>query len=551
MKLTSFLFAAALGFLPAEVMAEGRSIIVLDASGSMWGQIDGRPKLEIAREALAEVVQSIPADTELGLIAYGHREKGSCTDIELIVPPAAGTAAAISEAAAKMQFLGKTPLTESVRQAAAELRSTEEKATVILITDGIETCEADPCALGTELEASGVDFTAHVVGFGLTEAEGQQVACLATNTGGQYLTAADLEGLTMALQSVVIEAPPAAEPEPVPEPQPAPAVLEINFAPTALLAPGITKPDDNSDVSWAIHVLNADGSTGENLTTEYNDRKFFFEPGTYRLVTKLDTVVVESDLILTADTLAAPEIILNAARVILHPKASEAGEVNDSAALNFTTATGVDTTAYGSSRVYLPAGDVTVTGTIGGASASETLTLTAGQLLERDFVIASGLAVVDGYYAEGMLMENTQHAVDILEARKSLDGSRKRLTTSYGPASKFELPAGDYVAVVTQDAAVAEVPFTVRTGERVDVTVILNAGILAVTAPGAASIEVFEAKADINGFRKQVGFGYRPEISLTLPEGDYVIEAVQGEAKIEGKATVKTGERSEVSVALP
>ena len=175
----------------APVLAEGKSIIVLDASGSMWGQIEGRPKLEIAREALGTVLSSMDPETEIGLMAYGHREKGSCEDIELVVPPAAGTAAAITDAANKMQFLGKTPLTEAVRRAAAELRSTEEKATVILITDGIETCEADPCALGAELEASGVDFTAHVVGFGLTEEEGKAVACLAENTGGKYIQASD------------------------------------------------------------------------------------------------------------------------------------------------------------------------------------------------------------------------------------------------------------------------------------------------------------------------------------------------------------------------
>ncbi len=546
MKLTSLIFTAALALLPLQLHADGRSIIVLDASGSMWGQIDGRAKLEIAREALNDVLQSIPADTELGLIAYGHREKGSCADIELIVPPAAGTAQAISDAAANLQFLGKTPLSDAVRQAASELRSTEEKATVILITDGIETCNADPCALGTELEASGVDFTAHVVGFGLTEEEGQQVACLATNTGGQYLTAADLKGLTMALQSVVIEAAPVPEAEPAP-----PAPLQVNFAPTALLAPGIAKPEDNSSVAWEIHAINADGSTGERLTTEYNDPKIYFEPGTYRLIATLDTVTQESDLTLTADSLSAPEIILNAARVILHPKASEGAEVSDAAALNFTTTSGIDTTSYGTTRLYLPAGDVTLIGTIGTASVTETLTLSPGQQLERDVIIASGIAVVDAYYAEGLLMEHTQHSVEILEAKKSIDGTRKSLTTSYGPASTFELSAGDYVAVVSQGAAVAEAPFTVKTGESVNVSVILNAGILAVTAPGANSIEVFEAKADINGYRKQVGFDYATEQSFTLPEGDYVIEAVQGEMKAEGQASVKKGERTEVTVAQP
>jgi Ca-activated chloride channel family protein len=61
----------------------------------------------------------------------------------------------------------------------------------VLITDGLENCNADPCALGKELEQAGVDFTAHIVGFGLTAEEGRQVACLAENTGGKYIQASD------------------------------------------------------------------------------------------------------------------------------------------------------------------------------------------------------------------------------------------------------------------------------------------------------------------------------------------------------------------------
>ncbi|TIQ16281.1 MAG: VWA domain-containing protein, partial [Mesorhizobium sp.] len=77
-------------------LAADHVVIVLDASGSMWAQIDGKPKLEIARESLRTVLQSVPADREIGFMAYGHREKGSCEDIELIVPPQAGSAAAVS-----------------------------------------------------------------------------------------------------------------------------------------------------------------------------------------------------------------------------------------------------------------------------------------------------------------------------------------------------------------------------------------------------------------------------------------------------------------------
>lgn len=537
------LVALVLLALPAH--ADGRSIIVLDASGSMWGQIDGRPKLEIAREALAEVLATIPAETELGLMAYGHREKGACSDIELLVPPAAGTGAAIAAAAAKLQFLGKTPLIDAVRLAAESLRSTEEKATVILITDGIETCQADPCALGRELEASGVDFTAHVVGFGLTEAEGQQVACLAGETGGQYLTAGDLASLTLALQSTVIAAP---DPEPVPVPEPAPAVLEVNFAPVALLAAGVPKPEDNSQINWEFYSLAADGTVGDRVTTVYNDYKGFVEPGTYRLIANLDTITLEQDITLTADTLSAPEITFNAAKVTLHPKGSPEGAVIDGAALHFATATGVETTSYGSTRIYLPAGDTVLTARIGTGEQVETLSLTAGQILERDVVVGVGLAVVDAYYVAGMVLENTQHSVEILEAKVALDGSRARITTSYGPAQNFDLPAGDYIARVSQGAAEAEVPFSVKVGERVNVAVILNAGVLGVTATGATEITVYDAKKDINGNLTQRGFDYAETINLTAPAGDYIIEIKRGDVLSQSPATVKAGERTEITL---
>src|SRR5690606_31240740 len=67
--------------------ATERAIIVFDGSGSMWGQIDGKPKLEIARQALRDMLATVPDTMELGLMAYGHREKGNCNDIETLVAP--------------------------------------------------------------------------------------------------------------------------------------------------------------------------------------------------------------------------------------------------------------------------------------------------------------------------------------------------------------------------------------------------------------------------------------------------------------------------------
>lgn len=187
---------------PAAASERPATVLVLDASGSMWGRIGDRTKIEIARDAVATMLDRWDGGTDIGLVAYGHRRKGDCDDIELLQPPAPLDAVALRTRIDAVEPKGMTPIAESVRRAAAALRSTERKATVILVSDGEETCGADPCALGAELEAGGVDFTAHVIGFDLDSrgAAREQLACLARTTGGLFLDAADAAQLDVALR---------------------------------------------------------------------------------------------------------------------------------------------------------------------------------------------------------------------------------------------------------------------------------------------------------------------------------------------------------------
>ena len=175
-------------------------MVVMDSSGSMWGQIDGKSKRDIAREAVRKMVASNPDIGSAGLIAYGHRRKGDCKDIELLRSPGATTP--LPDVVDKLVPMGKTPLTAAVETAANAMKIEETRATVILVTDGIDTCDADPCAAGASLEARGVDFTAHVIGFGLSADEGRQVACLAEQTGGKYIEASNAGELADALSTV-------------------------------------------------------------------------------------------------------------------------------------------------------------------------------------------------------------------------------------------------------------------------------------------------------------------------------------------------------------
>jgi hypothetical protein len=189
---------------PRAPQGPGQSMLVLDASGSMWGQIGGKAKIDIARDAVANMLGSWPASQQLGLMAYGHRSKGNCADIEMLKAPAVLDKAGFQRAVNALQPKGMTPISASVRMAAEQLKFSERKATVILVSDGEETCHADPCALGQELEKLGVDFAAHVIGFDIEKGSKAhaQLQCLATSTGGKYLDARNAEDLNKAMGDV-------------------------------------------------------------------------------------------------------------------------------------------------------------------------------------------------------------------------------------------------------------------------------------------------------------------------------------------------------------
>lgn len=246
-------------------IAEQDVILVLDGSGSMWGQIEGEHKISIAREVVGQVMDDLPEDQRLGLVAYGHNREADCTDIEEVV--AVGTDRdAVRSAVEAINPKGKTPLSAAVQFAAEKLSYTESKATVILVSDGRETCDLDPCAVGNALEQAGIDFTAHVIGFDVVEqADQEQLQCLAENTGGTYLNASSAEELSEALEETVVEVP---SQEPVRETR---LVLRATD-----LAQG---PEIESGLSW--RVVQAAGNDEIFANTDAGVSEVEIEPGIY------------------------------------------------------------------------------------------------------------------------------------------------------------------------------------------------------------------------------------------------------------------------------
>ncbi len=218
------------------------AILILDASGSMWGQIDGVNKIVIAKDVVEGLVRGLPAEQRLGFVAYGHRREGDCNDIETLADVGADRQNVIDRLRG-LSPKGKTPLSKSVEHAATELNYTKKAATVILVSDGLETCSADPCALAKTLEDNGLDFTVHVIGFDVTVEERAGLKCIADETGGEFLAADNAEELTEALSQVAVaEAPPAEEVASAP----VPSTLAMK---ATILSGG---PQIMSKLSWTV-----------------------------------------------------------------------------------------------------------------------------------------------------------------------------------------------------------------------------------------------------------------------------------------------------------
>ena len=548
-------FMLVAGLLAATgAIAADKTMIVLDASGSMWGQIGGRSKIEIARDTLGTVLKSVPAGTELGLMVYGHREKGSCSDIELAVEPGAGTQDAINAFVAGLNPKGKTPLTRSVEQAADILKYTEDKATVVLVTDGLETCEADPCALASALESKGVDFTTHVVGFGLTEEEGRQVACLAENTGGKYFQATDAAQLVAALTETVVEAPmskPAREEVADTGPEPAAA---FNMEADSVLSEGGPSLGENNDIHWLIYKADANGEpAGDYIDNQYKGAYSATYPaGRYVAVVTLQSAIKRQVPFEVKDgDVAKPFVNFEAGHVTIHPKRAPADAQAD-ADIGVEIAFGdYSTTYYGTARFFAPAGDVRLKGKIGPSVVEESIAVKAGESVERDLVVGSGVVLNKAIYAEGgPEVDSGDVYFEVVAPEKSIDGTRKSLAYGYGTGTRLDLPPGDHVLTAKLGSARGEIPFSLKAGEMKDVVVNINAGVLAIAAPGASYIEILSAAKDIQGNQKSLSYNYGTEWQDTLPPGDYVV-AVKYEGDVapkQAKATVKAGERAEVTV---
>jgi hypothetical protein len=177
--------------------------IIFDASGSMWQKLsDGAFKIDVAKQVLQDFVASDFAGYELAFRAYGHRSKGDCRDSELIIPFDAPEKAVtqLKGFMGSVNPMGKTPISFSLREALKDFG--DRRGEIILISDGEETCDDDPCALVREWNEQQVKIKVHVVGLGLDEKSKAAMQCISAAAGTEYRDAGSASELADGLKKI-------------------------------------------------------------------------------------------------------------------------------------------------------------------------------------------------------------------------------------------------------------------------------------------------------------------------------------------------------------
>ena len=184
-----------------------RILFVFDASQSMLAKWETDSKINVAKKMMSSLLDSLSQveNLEVALRVYGHQKPvppQDCSDTRLEVPFGKNNFNKIKAVINGLDPKGTTPIARSLESAALDFpQSTKSRNIIILITDGIEACDGDPCAVSLALQKQGVMLKPFVVGVGLDLEFKKTFECV-----GQYFDAANETQFKEVLGIVISQA---------------------------------------------------------------------------------------------------------------------------------------------------------------------------------------------------------------------------------------------------------------------------------------------------------------------------------------------------------
>src|SRR6478752_10671869 len=217
------------------------TIIVLDGSRSMWTRLGGQSKVGIVRSVLGEAFATYEDRVAFGLVGFGHRGGGTCTEPELLAKPGELSSKTTGKLLFGAGFKPKTTKPVAAALVEAAKQTPGSGLDIVLITVGPDSCRANVCATAKSLKQAAPGLRIHVIGFDPKAKQTvKALSCVAKTTGGQFLTAANANDLKQDLNAVLDAASKSA-------PRPVPVASRSPAAPPAL--PAAAPPPPPADTA--------------------------------------------------------------------------------------------------------------------------------------------------------------------------------------------------------------------------------------------------------------------------------------------------------------
>ncbi len=173
--------------------------ILLDASGSMKAQIDGKSKMDSAKEAIQIFADKLPKNAEISLRVYGHKGTGShkdkqvsCNSTDEIFRGQGDQTNQMKTALQAVKPAGWTPIANALKSVKQDINPETTDSVVYVVSDGIETCGGNPVQIAKELNQSKVKTVVNIIGFNVDN-EGQKLLRQVATSGGGEFTSVDNE----------------------------------------------------------------------------------------------------------------------------------------------------------------------------------------------------------------------------------------------------------------------------------------------------------------------------------------------------------------------
>lgn len=188
-----FFLSAFLLLIPSFTFSQGRTtdkkittrvLFVLDASTSMSLNWENTSKIAAAKTLIIAMLDSLQpvGNVQVGLRVYGHLKtegENDCLDSKLEVPFSNNSFNLIPQALSSIHPLGTSPIAYSLLQAAGDFPSDKNaRNMIVLLTDGVESCHGDPCAVSKSLQEQHVIIRPFIIGLNTDTSLNNALSCI-------------------------------------------------------------------------------------------------------------------------------------------------------------------------------------------------------------------------------------------------------------------------------------------------------------------------------------------------------------------------------------